>query len=354
MRKGAFPKGRAVSRPARRGAPRPVADPTPPSLRRSAPARRALVPPKSPYPLPISTLDWLLSRESPAARYVVLRDLLGRPAKDIELRKARQAVIRDLYVRDVLTPLRKRLAPGFPADELEKRYEGVLWQTLLLLEMGCDASVPELKRAADLLFVRWEKAFVDLARGDSREGDRPLLSISLRTFALLGFGDDARVLAGVEQVARGRLAGGDDARAERPSALAKDLLLFASLPAAARSPLVLRAIDFSVERAVGVAIPAEVASGRVRFGFPTMDETDLLELLDALAALRVPRRPELGPALALLASKADHRARWKLERPLAAPTLLELERVGELSRWVTIRALRVLQHFLELTLLGAK
>ncbi|HEX7615726.1 MAG TPA: hypothetical protein VF554_10660, partial [Thermoanaerobaculia bacterium] len=41
--------------------------------------------PDGPFPVPLSTIDWLVSRESPAARFVALRDLLGRPAKDPDL-----------------------------------------------------------------------------------------------------------------------------------------------------------------------------------------------------------------------------------------------------------------------------
>ena len=40
---------------------------------------------------------------------------------------------------------------------------------------------------------------------------------------------------------------------------------------------------------------------------------------------------------------------WKLERAPSAPMLLDLETPGELSRWVTLRVLRVLQHFQGLT-----
>ena len=80
-----------------------------------------VVPLQGPFAVPISTIDWLVSRESPAARYVVLRDLLGRPAKDPELKRARQALSRDPFVRDVLALLRARLEPGATSAALERR-----------------------------------------------------------------------------------------------------------------------------------------------------------------------------------------------------------------------------------------
>ena len=68
--------------------------------------RRAVQPlPEGPFAVPLSTIDWLVSRESPAARYVALRDLLGRPAKDPDLRKAKQGLAREPFVREALALL---------------------------------------------------------------------------------------------------------------------------------------------------------------------------------------------------------------------------------------------------------
>ena len=63
--------------------------------------------------------------------------------------------------------------------------------------------------------------------------------------------------------------------------------------------------------------------------------------------------PGLDEALGRLAARADHRGRFKLERPVGVPLPVPLEREGELSRWVTLRALVVMQHFLGLTISGA-
>jgi hypothetical protein len=91
-------------------------------------------------------------------------------------------------------------------------------------------------------------------------------------------------------------------------------------------------------------------------GFPCGDETDLVEMLFALA-LVLPAESQCEPvlcrALAHLAARADHRARWTLERPRPERLPIALERTGELSRWVTLRALAVLQHFHGLEVPGA-
>jgi hypothetical protein len=142
-------------------------------------------------------MDWLVSRESPAVRFVTLRDLLQRPPKDIELRKARQGLSADPYLRDALPLLRRALQQG----PLDTRYGGGLWQTLFLLDLGCDASQPELARAGDALLAWWQLTFVEIERNQDSRIDLGLFSQSLRALVRLGYGEDPRVLAGAELVA---------------------------------------------------------------------------------------------------------------------------------------------------------
>jgi hypothetical protein len=326
--------------------PRPavlVADETPAALRRK-PARRARALPEGPFPVPVSTLDWLLSRESPAARSVTLRDLLGRTTKDPELKRALREFPRDPYVRDLRPLLARRLAPGGRAEEIERRYDGGLWQTLLLVEIGGGPALEEIHRAGQVFLAHWERSFLEIARGETLTSDPVTFCFACRALARCGYAEHPYVLSAVEYLARRRMA------AERQAVPAsKDLLLFASIPEALRTEAVRDAIAFTVERAVHDELSAVPADPSRPIVFPAFDQTGPLEVLEALAEVGVGSRPGVTAALSILVSRADHRARWKLERPPAAPMLLELEAPGELSRWVTLRALRVLQHFQGLT-----
>ena len=305
--------------------------------------------PDGPFPVPLSTIDWLVSRESPAARFVALRDLLGRPAKDPDLKKAKQGFARDPFVRDVLGLLRARLEPGSGAGAagLERRYDGGLWLALFLTETGADGALPLLHHAGDVLLARWEKVLVAIDRREEATLDAPLFRAALRVLVRVGWERDERILQGADVLAVRALAG--QGRTE------KDLLLFASIPEAARSARVTRAISFLGARLLEVDLPAALATGApdelVMPGFPCGDETDLLEMLLALASVLPPEsrsEPVLARSLERLAARADHRARWKLERPGPERLPVALERTGELSRWVTLRALSVYQHFLGL------
>lgn len=320
-----------------------MADETPAALRRK-PARPTRALPEGPYPVPVSTLDWLLSRESPAARSVTLRDLLGRTTKDPELRRAAREFPRDPYIRDLRPLLARRLAPGGRAEEIERRYDGGLWQTLLLVEIGGGPSLDEIHRAGQVFLAHWQRSFLEIARGETPTSDLATFSYACRALVRTGYAEHPYVLSAVDFLARRRMS------ADRQAVPAsKDLLLFSAVPEALRSDNVRQAIAFAVERAVRdelSAVPADAARPIV---FPAFDQSGPLEILEALAAVGVESRPGVTAALSVLVSRADHRARWKLERAPAAPMLLELETPGELSRWVTLRALRVLQHFQGLT-----
>jgi hypothetical protein len=235
-----------------------------------------------------------------------------------------------------------------------RKYDGGAWLTLFLAETGCDVSIPLVRHAGDLLLAVWEKAFVELSRHAEAAVDVEAFTAACRALALMGHAEDARLLAASGYVAHEALLG--------RTRSAKALLLFATIPEERRSPLVHQAAEFLRVRVLEVEIPREgTLAGRRDFllgGFPNGEETDLVELLYALALTTPagaldPRQGPLGPSLSLLLARADHRGRWKLERAPLRGLPYPLERTGELSRWVTIRALTAIQRFLGLTIENA-
>ncbi len=298
---------------------------------------------EGPFAVPIATIDWLVSRENPGVRVVALRELLARPPKDPDVRRARQALGRDPFLRDLLALARARLTPSPPVP-LERRYDGGMWLALFLTELGADESQPVLTHAADVLLARWEKAFVEIERGKVEDLDVPLFGAALRVLARTGHGADPRVVSGAEEIARRARAG--------KGRTVKDLLLLGELPERARTDTIRSAIAFLETRLVEAEIPGALAAGAtpeiLKAGYPCGDETDLFEMLAALKSVRpasAPVEPSVARALAAIVAKSDHRARWKLERPRPERLPLSPERTGDPSRWVTLRALTTLQHF---------
>jgi hypothetical protein len=82
----------------------------------------------------------------------------------------------------------------------------------------------------------------------------------------------------------------------------------------------------------------------LRFGFPMMWNTDVLEILGILTKLGY-RDKRMREAVELVISKQDERGRWSLESTFNGRFLVNIERKGKTSKWITLNALRVLKNF---------
>ena len=79
------------------------------------------------------------------------------------------------------------------------------------------------------------------------------------------------------------------------------------------------------------------------FGFPLMYQTDIMEILDILAALGY-RDERMQEAVDLVVSKQDEDGRWRMQNTFNGKVLVNIEVKNEPSKWVTLRALRVLKR----------
>jgi hypothetical protein len=84
--------------------------------------------------------------------------------------------------------------------------------------------------------------------------------------------------------------------------------------------------------------------GWLRLGFPLMYQTDILELLEIFADLKI-RDPRLQAALDILKSKQMKDGRWKLESSNNGKMLVNIEKKGQPSKWITLKALKVLKEY---------
>jgi hypothetical protein len=80
-----------------------------------------------------------------------------------------------------------------------------------------------------------------------------------------------------------------------------------------------------------------------RFAFPPRWHYDILRALDYFQAAGAPRDPRLAEAIDIVRNSRRGDGRWTLQNSYKGKTYFELERVGEPSRWNTLRALRVLR-----------
>jgi hypothetical protein len=80
-----------------------------------------------------------------------------------------------------------------------------------------------------------------------------------------------------------------------------------------------------------------------KLGFPSGYVADLLQNLEVLAELGHGRDRRLRPAMEWLLAKQDAQGRWRNQYAYAGKLWVDFETQGGASKWVTLRACRVLR-----------
>ncbi len=318
-------------------------------------------------------LPWLLETDlaNPGVRYFALRDLLDKPEDDPQVRQARAAIMASGPVPAILAA---QAPEGYwvkPGNTYSPKYRGLPWQIMLLAELGADPSDERVRRGCEYLLDHSQAVTGGFSfnQPPSPSGVVHCLNGNL-LYALLklGWGEDPRTQAALDWQVQA-ITGEGEVRYYRwatagpgfacginqgqPCAWGADKALKAlsAIPPQQRTPPLQRAI------AVGVAFlfsrdPAaadypysrKVSPNWFKFGFPLGFRSDVLETAAVLADLGYGGDPRLDNAIQLTLSKQDLQGRWKLENNLNGKMWLDIEQPDQPSKWITLRALRVLKH----------
>ena len=322
-----------------------------------------------------SVLEWLLEPSDPGVRYLALRDLVKADAK--ELAEAKKAARKQGPIAAVLSKMDKE---GFwvqPGAGYYPKYTGSVWSLCLLAQLGAstdmDGRIPTAcaymldhgltkygqftinglpSGTADCLQgnlccalldlgctdPRLDKAFEWMARSVNGEGIAPLTekNAEVRYYA----GKCGPVFA----------CGSND---KKPCAWGGVSVMqaFSKLPESRRTPLVNKAmqtgVDFFFSKDPAKAdYPSPYSpkpSGNWwKFGFPVFYVQDVLHIAEALVRLGYGKDPRLANALQLIRDKQDAAGRWPMEYDYTGKTWVDFGPKKQPNKWVTLRALRVL------------
>ncbi len=329
-------------------------------------------------------LDWLLERENPSVRYWTLVDLLGWPGDDREVLAAQ----RDVMTGAAVTRLLSRQTPGGwwgKAEDfyINAKYKGTVWNLILLAELGADpAGAGCLRDPADeriqqaLRFIL--KASQETgsggfsARSLAGDGADPGLVVPCLTGNMLwclmrlGWLDDPRVQQGLSWITTYQRF--DDGIKKAPQGwpysvsekcwgrhtchlgVVKALKALAEVPPGRRTPAMQATIENGTEFLLKHHIYkkshdlAQVAMPEwLSLGFPRFWDSDILEILGILTRLGC-RDERMQEALDVVQSKQDREGRWKLESSWNGRMLVRIEKEGDPSKWITMKALYALKH----------
>jgi hypothetical protein len=323
-------------------------------------------------------MDWLLDPASPGVRYLALRDLVGLPADDPELVKARKSAHVDGPIAAVLSNMNpdgywRRPGPGY-----NPKYYSAVWSLITLSQLGASASMDE--RIAKACTYLLEKGLT--AQGQFTTDGTPSHTIDClqgnmcAALTALGY-DDLRLDKAFEWMARTVTGEGIAPATDRDAPLRyyaykcgpmfecgvnnklacgwgaiKVMLAFSTLPPVRRTPLIKRAIKQGAEYLLSIDPAtanyptwngAKPSRNWWKFGFPVFYVTDLLQLVEALVWLGYGNDPRLANAVNIIRQKQDEQGRWALEHDYAGKTWVDFGEKKQPNPWVTIRALRVLK-----------
>lgn len=307
----------------------------------------------------MTVTDWLLDSD-PAIRWQVMRDLLDEPAEVVAAERGRVARegwgaqslalqqpsgLWDGGVYDPAEP-RDRDAPGQP-------WTGTHHTLVLLREFGPDPASVEVRDAIARVRnnVEWETGQAYFA-GEVEPCINGMV-VALGDY----FGEDVQGI--VDRLLGEQLDDGG---------WNCDVELGSTRSSFHTTICVLEGL-LEHERVHGVSADVTAARGRAEeyllerrmlrrlstgeladpewtlFSFPTRWFYDALRGLDYLRRAGVDPDPRLDEAIDLVENKRGPDGRWLLENPHPGKTHFEMEREGEPSRWITLRALRVLDWF---------
>jgi hypothetical protein len=325
-------------------------------------------------------LPWLLDESTPAARHLALRGLLDRAADDPDVVEARAAAM-------LTDPIASILAAQDPEGWWEKpgsgyapKYRSTVWQLIFLDQLGADGNDPRIRAACDYVLGHAQSASGGFRFARSGPAGPPQSSVVhclngnlLR--ALIGFGllDDPRV--GRSLAWQAASITGDDEVSYRRSATCgpgfrcsynygdpcawgatKAALALARVPSERRTPEVARALEtgaaFLLSRDPSVADypmgPSAAPSGSwFALGFPSGYIADVLQTLEALCEAGMAADPRLDRAVDWIVAQQDSGGRWPNRHAYAGKMVLNIDQPGKPSKWVTLRACRVLKAVAE-------
>ena len=326
------------------------------------------------------TLAWLLGEDCPSVRYFTLRDILGYSQEDSSVKEAQGLIMISGLVPQILSEIRDPAYQNYIHRFYHAKYLGLVWQTLVLAELGAGSN-DQIKNLCEYLLdhsqVEESGGFSTQPSSKSSGGQPgpviPCLSGNV-VWALLHFGyiDDPRLHKGIIwivdhlHVRDGNQSKEQDPRFTRFSdcwgnhscfmGVIKSLKALVALPKEHRSaeeicPNINYAIasmaDFFLIHHINKRshdLNAISRPGWQKFAFPLMYQTDTLDILDILTAEGI-HDERMIDAIHLVQQKQLPNGRWKAEYTALNAKLLHPLSQEEMDKFITLKALRVLKRW---------
>jgi hypothetical protein len=321
--------------------------------------------------------EWLLEKNNPSVRYFTLHDLLEKPWTDPEVTEAKQDIMKTGIVPMILAKQKKEGYWEEPERFYSAKYKGTVWQLMILAEHGVDENNDNIRKACEFILASSQDlesggfAYSSSAKtGGGRHSEVvPCLTGNMIwSLIRLGHLEDPRLQQGIKwittyqrfddggiEVPRGwpydRLKTGCLGKHTCHMGAVKTLKAVAEIPEKKRSDAVKQTIEKGTEYLLlhhvfksSHNLNRVPKPGWLKFGFPLMYQTDVLEILEILTKLGY-KDERMQEAIDVVISKQDNEGRWMLENTFNGRYQVNIEQKEKPSKWITLHALRILKRF---------
>ncbi len=300
----------------------------------------------------------MLEEDQPSIRYLTLTELLDKPRNDPDVKSAAAKLAKVGWAAEILNREDPR---GWWVTErslYRPKYLATNWMLLTLSDLGVTRADARIHTACELWIERFAKPDGGFGVDRSKKSELCLVGNTARALVKFGYEDHPKVRSVLRWLAREQKEnGGWHCWSLNPINGTIDPWEGMSAFAAYPKQKWTRSIKRAVERGAEFYLSRELhkqgqhSEPWYRFHFPEHYYYDLLVGLDFLTALGYGSDKRMSYAVNLLKQKRRPDGKWNLDavhpdgphytRP---PTPFSLEQVGEPSKMITLKALRVLRR----------
>ncbi|MFC1899917.1 nitrogen fixation protein NifH [Chloroflexota bacterium] len=320
-----------------------------------------------------------LDREQPAIRYFTLRDILSRSENDSEVRKALAANMLSGPIPAILAAQETGGYWDKPGAGYGPKYRGTQWAVVFMAQLGADGTDSRIRVGCEYILSHAIAGNGSLSMNGTPSGFIHCMAGNLGAALIeLGWLGDQRLQTALEWQAQAITGEGVAVTRSRDTkkryyksgtsgplfacsvnvglpcawGAIKAMLALSRVPSLLHTQRVQAAIQqgiaFLLSHDPAVAdypfgMGNKPSSSWFKFGYPIGYITDVLQNLEVLVALGQAQDPRLVNALELVINKQDNQGRWLLEYSYNGKTWADIEKKGQPSKWITLRALKVLQ-----------
>ena len=267
-------------------------------------------------------MDWLTEPGQPAVRYRALTELLGKPEKDPEVKRAKREITEVGWARDILD---KQLPGGSWFHEkslFSPTFHATFWMLLILSDLGLTKEDPRIDRACRLWIERNGTEDGGFSWNNKGRGHLCITGNTARALVKFGYADHPSVKRAFGWIVEHQAElGGWACWNFKPPYRARTLDSWEPLSAFAVYPRQkwTRSMKLACERGAEFFLERELHKQGARweqwyhFHYPVHYYYDLLVGLDFMTALGYSGDKRLGYAVSLLKKKRREDGRWNLD-----------------------------------------